>query len=153
MWIGVKIWCSPSITIGKNTAPRINPATAPPNSITELIIPISPFDINPAIGIIINIVKIPVTNKDIVGTIIISSESGITLWRAFSIFTSINTARITPITPPCPGSRAESKNIFFNGSSGFIAERYTIPPITPPKPSFPLKTLAAFIPINIFKYP
>ena len=74
----------------------------------------------------------PMTNKPMVGVTIISIESGINLRSCFSKIDSNQTAKITPIIPPCPAESALPLKIFFNGASGFMPVSKETAPITPP---------------------
>ena len=61
------------------------------------------------------------------------------------------TAKITPIIPPCPAARCSPVKIFLIGFSSVIPVSNVVPPITPPKPGVAPNTFAELIPVKIAK--
>ena len=83
-------------------------------SIIQLMINKTKSETKPASGMIINIVNKPISSKVIVGVTMISIELGIILCRRFSTMLNNQTAKITPIIPPCPAARCFSSENIFN---------------------------------------
>ena len=94
---------------------------------------------------IINIVNKPISSKVIVGVTMISIELGIILCSRFSTMLNNQTAKITPIIPPCPAARCSPVKIFLIGFSSVIPVSNVVPPITPPKPGVAPNTFAELI--------
>ncbi len=139
--MGIRAWCRPSITSGRNRPPRTRPAKAPPVCSSQVAKLPMAAETSPATNIRPKRVARPATRTVRVGVRRLSRASGTQVRHHFSTWTASSAAASAPRTPPWPGERC-----WPNASIFTTPGKTTMAATAPPRTGVPPNSLAVLWP-------